>query len=297
MRSVQAQTMRSSLFASGGRCHAARRTHFLIPAALTVDTRSDPQFTVGSFRYALAPGHLSRMSGNRNRTPRPSHWTLPTTTRVRHCRPPTGAGVSGRQSCHVARGVPARRIGCRRVLAARRRPAPRRLGEGAAQLAGSRRGAARRVGAELRGPRDRRGGGARLAQRRGRAVDGRRGGHRPCPPPPRPSAPPRSRRHLGGPRRSRTRRSRLARRIPRALPNAAPWITDERPDHSDAINGVAAPALLLWGDADPVSPISVGERLADLLPKSTLEIIEGGEHQFAHDHPNAVARLIAAHLG
>jgi pimeloyl-ACP methyl ester carboxylesterase len=80
-------------------------------------------------------------------------------------------------------------------------------------------------------------------------------------------------------------------------PNAAPWITDERPDHSDAINGVAAPALLLWGDADPVSPISVGERLADLLPKSTLEIIEGGEHQFAHDHPDAVARLIAAHLG
>jgi pimeloyl-ACP methyl ester carboxylesterase len=80
-------------------------------------------------------------------------------------------------------------------------------------------------------------------------------------------------------------------------PNAAPWITDERPDYADAINDVAAPALLLWGDADPISPVSVGARLADLLPTSTLEIIAGGEHRFAHDRPHAVARLIAAHLG
>ncbi|HWF51908.1 MAG TPA: alpha/beta fold hydrolase [Solirubrobacteraceae bacterium] len=80
-------------------------------------------------------------------------------------------------------------------------------------------------------------------------------------------------------------------------PNAAPWITGERPNHTDAIKDLAAPALLLWGDADPISPVSVGARLAGLLPASTLEIIAGGDHQFAHERPDAVARLIAAHLG
>jgi pimeloyl-ACP methyl ester carboxylesterase len=81
-----------------------------------------------------------------------------------------------------------------------------------------------------------------------------------------------------------------------AYPEAAPWVTDERPDHSEEISGVTAPTLLLWGDADPISPLAVGERLAGLLPNSTLEVIPGGEHRFAHARAAAVAPLIAAHL-
>lgn len=79
-------------------------------------------------------------------------------------------------------------------------------------------------------------------------------------------------------------------------PRAAPWVTAPAADHSEDLGAVTAPTLLLWGDADPISPVAVGERLADLLPESTLEIIAGGDHQFAHDHSEAVARLIAAHL-
>jgi len=82
----------------------------------------------------------------------------------------------------------------------------------------------------------------------------------------------------------------------REYPRAARWVSEVGPDHTDALARVTAPALLLWGDRDPLSPVSVGERLAELLPGSTLRIIAGGEHSFAHDHPRTVAPLIAAHL-
>jgi pimeloyl-ACP methyl ester carboxylesterase len=82
-----------------------------------------------------------------------------------------------------------------------------------------------------------------------------------------------------------------------AYPRAAPWISSERPDHGEELSAITAPTLLLWGDADPISPVSVGQRLAALLPGSTLEVIAGGGHQFATEHPAAVAAMIAAHLG
>jgi pimeloyl-ACP methyl ester carboxylesterase len=79
-------------------------------------------------------------------------------------------------------------------------------------------------------------------------------------------------------------------------PRAAAWITDERPDHTDAIGSITVPTLLIWGDADPISPVAVGERLAALLPAATLSVIPGGTHDLARDETAAVARLIAAHL-
>ncbi|MDQ6805952.1 MAG: alpha/beta hydrolase [Actinomycetota bacterium] len=79
-------------------------------------------------------------------------------------------------------------------------------------------------------------------------------------------------------------------------PNAAGWVSSERPDYADEITAVDAPTLLLWGDEDPISPVSVGERLAELLPSSALEVIRGGGHQFAYEHPEAVAPRIGAHL-
>ncbi len=79
-------------------------------------------------------------------------------------------------------------------------------------------------------------------------------------------------------------------------PDAAPWVFAEEPDHTEEISAVTAPTLLLWGDADPISPVAVGERLAELLPHGTLEVSAGGGHQFAEEHPAAVAPMIAAHL-
>jgi pimeloyl-ACP methyl ester carboxylesterase len=82
----------------------------------------------------------------------------------------------------------------------------------------------------------------------------------------------------------------------RAHPNAPGWITAERPDHTAVLHKVFQPTLLLWGDADPISPVRVGERLASILPNATLKIIAGGDHMFARDRAQNIVKLIADFL-
>lgn len=82
-----------------------------------------------------------------------------------------------------------------------------------------------------------------------------------------------------------------------AYPKAAGWITAERPDHAAEIGGIAAPVLLLWGDADPVSPVAVGRHLAALLPRAALQVVAGGDHAFARDRAAEIAPLVRAHIG
>ncbi len=59
---------------------------------------------------------------------------------------------------------------------------------------------------------------------------------------------------------------------------------------------IKAPALLLWGDSDPISQVAVGERLNQLLPTSELRVIAGAGHDLAQTHVPEVADLIGAHL-
>lgn len=80
-------------------------------------------------------------------------------------------------------------------------------------------------------------------------------------------------------------------------PNAARWLSDVHVDLSAQLPGIALPVLLLWGDADPISPVAVGERLADLLPNARLHVLPGGDHDLVHQRADEVAPLIAAHLG
>ncbi|HAT87699.1 MAG TPA: alpha/beta hydrolase [Rhizobiales bacterium] len=81
-----------------------------------------------------------------------------------------------------------------------------------------------------------------------------------------------------------------------AFPKAARWIEEPTLDLSDAIRQLTIPALLIWGDQDPISPVAVGERLNKLLPNSHLEIIAGGDHDLAKFHDKTVAALIKDHL-
>ncbi len=60
-----------------------------------------------------------------------------------------------------------------------------------------------------------------------------------------------------------------------ALPS---WFLDEREDLTPRLSEIRAPVLLLFGDADPISPVRVGERLAELLPNAELVVLEGGSH-------------------
>jgi pimeloyl-ACP methyl ester carboxylesterase len=74
------------------------------------------------------------------------------------------------------------------------------------------------------------------------------------------------------------------------------WFTDFHADLTSRLGSIRAPTLLLWGDADPISPVAVGERLAMLLPNAHLHVFAGGTHDLAHTSAVRVAPLIDAHL-
>lgn len=81
-----------------------------------------------------------------------------------------------------------------------------------------------------------------------------------------------------------------------ANPAVPRWLTDYRADLSAAIKTLRMPTLLLWGDADPISPVAVGTRLNGLLPDSHLHVIAGGGHDLANRMAATIAPLIDAHL-
>jgi len=82
----------------------------------------------------------------------------------------------------------------------------------------------------------------------------------------------------------------------RAFPRAE-WVLRDRPDHEADLPLLRQPTLLLWSDADPISPVAVGRRLASILPNATLKVITGGDHLFARDRAREIVPAIAAHLG
>ena len=79
-------------------------------------------------------------------------------------------------------------------------------------------------------------------------------------------------------------------------PGAASWILTERPDLAARLPTVTAPTLLLWSDADGISPLGVGRRLAQILPRAELVVIPGVDHMFARDHAALVVPPILRHL-
>jgi pimeloyl-ACP methyl ester carboxylesterase len=82
----------------------------------------------------------------------------------------------------------------------------------------------------------------------------------------------------------------------RAFPDAAAWVADRPPDVTEQLGRLASPTLLLWGAADPISPVAVGEHLARVIPGGVLRVLEGGTHDFGRVQANLVAPLIEAHL-
>ena len=78
------------------------------------------------------------------------------------------------------------------------------------------------------------------------------------------------------------------------LPN---WFLEDREDLTARLPELKMPVLLLWGDADPISPVSVGEKLAQCLPDARLHVLAGGGHDLAFTHAAQVAALIDRHLG
>lgn len=85
----------------------------------------------------------------------------------------------------------------------------------------------------------------------------------------------------------------------RQFPRAERWLTEARVGRidDDQLREIQAPTLLLWGDADPITPVALGKHLASLLPSAQLVIVEGGDHTFAAHRAADVAPHVAKHLG
>lgn len=81
-----------------------------------------------------------------------------------------------------------------------------------------------------------------------------------------------------------------------AHPELPDWFATHDDDLAPRLPALAVPTLLLWGDADPISPPSVGAQLNGLLPQSRLVVIAGGDHDLAHHHADRIAPLVDAHL-
>jgi pimeloyl-ACP methyl ester carboxylesterase len=82
----------------------------------------------------------------------------------------------------------------------------------------------------------------------------------------------------------------------RSFPRAAEWITAARSSPDLPVEKIAAPTLLIWGDADAISPVTVGRHLQSRLPNAQLHILPGGDHDLAQKQPELVASLIDKHL-
>ena len=81
-----------------------------------------------------------------------------------------------------------------------------------------------------------------------------------------------------------------------ANPGLPRWFEDERWNLADRIPEISIPVLLLWGDADPISPVAVGRRLADLLPNAELLVLPGGTHDLAVERVDDILPHVERHL-
>lgn len=82
----------------------------------------------------------------------------------------------------------------------------------------------------------------------------------------------------------------------REYPDAPQWFANEHRDVTAELRELTLPVLLLWGDADPISPVAVGERLASLLPNAELCVFQGGSHDLVLERAADVAPWIERHL-
>ncbi len=80
-------------------------------------------------------------------------------------------------------------------------------------------------------------------------------------------------------------------------PDVPTWFIDDRTDLTDRLAEIGARTLLVWSDADPISPPSVARFLAARIPGARIVTVAGGTHSFASERAEEVASIIRSHLG
>lgn len=64
----------------------------------------------------------------------------------------------------------------------------------------------------------------------------------------------------------------------------------------DSIRAITADTLILWGEKDNVTPLSDGEKLAQLLPNSQLQVLSELGHQPFEEDPKRFNEALIAFL-
>jgi pimeloyl-ACP methyl ester carboxylesterase len=64
----------------------------------------------------------------------------------------------------------------------------------------------------------------------------------------------------------------------------------------DELRSICVPVLAIWGEHDPLFPVGHGYRLAELVPNSSLHVIENAAHVPLLDRPDEVNELILGFL-
>jgi len=88
---------------------------------------------------------------------------------------------------------------------------------------------------------------------------------------------------------------RAVERTRTASEQAPTWFIDDHTDLTSRIASITAPALLIWGEDDRISPPAAGEYVASLLPHARFAVVAGG-HDHPSAHPGATAALINSFL-
>ena len=70
------------------------------------------------------------------------------------------------------------------------------------------------------------------------------------------------------------------------------WFVRHQSDLTGSLERICCPVLLIWGDADPISPVAVGQFLHRQIPHAELHIVSQGQHDLAYVHAEHVAQLI-----
>jgi pimeloyl-ACP methyl ester carboxylesterase len=79
-------------------------------------------------------------------------------------------------------------------------------------------------------------------------------------------------------------------------PQAPTWFIDDASDFTEQLPSLRVPALVVAGDADPLSPVAVGEFVRGRIPSAALHVVEGGSHTMAYDEPDRIAPVIGRFL-
>lgn len=82
----------------------------------------------------------------------------------------------------------------------------------------------------------------------------------------------------------------------REYPHLPTWFSRYRTDLTPVLMSLRSGVLLLSGDSDPISPPTVGVKLASLIPRSRVVILPGAGHDMAVTHVAEVTAAISAHL-